>query len=67
MWVVVTDVTCNYQNATMPKEDPNKLVFLRIDSFIAPMLVQADPTITGTIIEELDRTGINIIVLRERK
>ena len=59
--VAVTDVTCAYLNAAMPKEDPNKLVFLRIDSFIAPMLVQADPTMaqyvtqTGTIIVELDR------------
>ena len=59
--VAVTDVTCAYLNAAMPKDDPTKLVFLRVDAFITPMLVRANPAMaqyvsqTGTIIVELDR------------
>ena len=59
--VVVTDVTCAYLNAAMPKSNPDKLVFVRIDAFITSMLITVDPsmkkfvTISGTLIVELDK------------
>ena len=59
--VVVTDVTCAYLNAAMPKNDPGKLVFVRIDAFITSMLITVDPsmkkfvTTSGTLIVELDK------------
>ena len=59
--VAVTDVACAYLNARMPKNNPEKLVFLRIDSFITPMLLKADPSLqpfvspSGTITVELNR------------
>ena len=59
--VVVTDVTCAYLNARMPKDNPEKLVFLRIDPFITPLLLKVNPSLQpyvtpgGTIIVELNR------------
>ena len=59
--VVVTDVTCAYLNAVMPKSDPDKLVSVRINAFITSMLITVDPsmkkfvTISGTLILELDK------------
>ena len=59
--VAVTNVACAYLNARMPKNNPEKLVFLRIDSFITPMLLKADSSHqsfvspSGTITVELNR------------
>ena len=39
---VTADVGCAYLNAKMPKHDPEKLVFIRIDSDIAALLLEAD-------------------------
>ena len=43
--VAVIDVACAYLNARMPTNNPEKLVFLRINSFIIPMLLKADPSL----------------------
>ena len=59
--VVVTDVTCAYLSGSKPKDNPEKLVLLRVDAFIAPMLIKSDPTMaqyvsqSGTIIVEVVR------------
>ena len=39
---VTADVKCAYLNARMPKNDPTKLVHIKIDADIATMLVEAD-------------------------
>ena len=51
--VVVTDVTCAYVDASMPKDNPEKVVFLRVDALVAPMAQYV--TQSGTIMVELDR------------
>ena len=40
---VTADIGCAYLNAAMPKEDPGKLVFIRISPHFASMLVKVDP------------------------
>ena len=60
--VIVTDVTCAYLNARMPKDNPEELVFLRIDPFITPLLLKVNPSLQpyvtsgGTIVVELNRS-----------
>ena len=51
--MVVTDVTCAYVDASMPKDNPEKVVFLRVDALVAPMAQYV--TQSGTIMVELDR------------
>ena len=41
---VTADVGCAYLNAKMPKNDPTKLVHIKIESDIATMLIEVDPT-----------------------
>ena len=58
---VTADIGCAYLNATMPKNDPDKLVFIRIPPHIAAMLVKVDPKMRkylrtdGSLVAELDR------------
>ena len=49
----MTDVTCAYVDASMPKDNPEKVVFLRVDALVAPMAQYV--TQSGTIMVELDR------------
>ena len=51
--MVVTDVTCACVDASMPKDNPEKVVFLRVDALVAPMAQYV--TQSGTIMVELDR------------
>ena len=59
--VVVTDISCAYLNARMPKSDPNKIVIMRINSHITSMLITTDPSMSefvgkdGSLLVELDR------------
>ena len=58
---VTADIGCAYLNASMPKTDPDKLVFIRIPPHIAAMLVKVDPRMhqylrtDGSLVAELDR------------
>ena len=58
---VTADIGCAYLNAKMPKDNPDKLVFIRINPHIAAMLVDVDPRMRpflrkdGSIVAELDR------------
>ena len=57
---VTADIGCAYLNAAMPKENPDKLVFIRISPHIASMLVKVDPKMhpflctDGSLVAELD-------------
>ena len=59
--VVVTDISCAYLNARMPKTDPDKIVIMRINALITSMLVKSDPSMAefigkdGSLLVELDR------------
>ena len=59
--VVVTDISCAYLNAKMPKTDPDKIVIMRINAFITSMLVKINPSMSeftgkdGSLLVELDR------------
>ena len=59
--VVVTDISCAYLNARMPKTNPDKIVIMRIDPYITSMLAKTDPSMTqfigkdGSLLVELDR------------
>ena len=54
------DIGSAYLNAAMPKDDPSKLVYMRIQPNIATPLCKLDPTFTqflardGSLIVELD-------------
>ena len=37
--MVVTDATCAYVDAYMPKDNSEKLVFLQVDALVAPILI----------------------------
>ena len=58
---VTGDVGCAYLNAKMSKQDPEKLVFIRIDSDITALLVEVDSNMLpfvrkdGSIIAELNK------------
>ena len=58
---VTADAGCAYLNAKMPKQDPEKLVFIRIDSDITALLVEVDSNMLpfvrkdGSIIAELNK------------
>ena len=58
---VTADVGCAYLNASMPKHDPEKLVFIKIDPDIATLLVEVDINMLpfvrkdGSIIAELNK------------
>ena len=58
---VTADVGCTYLNAKMPKQDPEKLVFIRIDSDITALLAEVDSNMLpfvrkdGSIIAELNK------------
>ena len=58
---VTADVGCAYLNARMPKHDPDKLVFIKIDPDIATLLVEVDSNMLpfvrkdGSIIAELNK------------
>ena len=58
---VTADVGCAYLNARMPKHDPEKLVFIKIDPDIATLLVEVDSNMLpfvrkdGSIIAELNK------------
>ena len=68
---VTADIGCAYLNAKMPKYDPEKLVFIRIDSDIAALLVEVDSNIVpsvrkdGSIVAELNRCIESAIVWYE--
>lgn len=59
--VISLDIGSAYLNAKMPKDDPNKLVFMAIAPIIADILIDIDPTYkkflrtNGSIIVELDQ------------
>ena len=61
-------VASAYLNARMPKKNPEKAVFLRIDPFITPMLLKVDPSLQphaspgGTIMVEFNRALYGCIV-----
>ena len=42
---VTADIGCAYLNARMPKHDPEKLVFIKIDHDMASLLVEDDSNI----------------------
>ena len=58
---VTADVGCAYLNARMPKHDPEKLVFIKIDPDIATLLVEVGSNMLpfvrtdGSIIAELNK------------
>ena len=58
---VTADVGCAYLNAKIPKHDPEKLIFIKIDSNIAALLVEVDINMLpfvrkdGSIIAELNK------------
>ena len=59
--MAVTDISCAYLNARMPKGDPNKIVIMKINSFVASMLAKTNPLMPefiakdGSLLVELDR------------
>ena len=59
--VISLDIGSAYLNAKMPKDDPNKLVFMAIASNMADILIDLEPSYkrfqrsNGTIIVELDQ------------
>ena len=58
---VTADVGCAYLNASMPKHDPEKLVFIKIDPDVATLLVEVGSSMllfvrkNGSIIAELNK------------
>ena len=59
--IVTLDIGSAYLNAPMPKDDPDKLVFMRIQPDIATLLCKLDPAFTqflardGSLVVELDQ------------
>ena len=59
--VTTIDIGSAYLNASMPKNEPSKLVFMRINKEVSTIVTELDTTFTafinpdGTLIVELDR------------
>ena len=59
--VATVDIGSAYLNAVMPKQDPNKLVFMRIKKEVATIMTEIEPAFKpftaadGTLVVELDK------------
>ena len=58
--VVTLDIGSAYLNAAMPKDDPSKLVFMRIQPDIATLIYKLDPQFANSA-PTMDHSSLNLI------